>query len=152
MRKMGRRVGGRKAELEERHEDVFNTNDRGWVKRGSQVAGDWNYLASGSQRDVQKGTYSKGPRKGQACVSKEFRSGSVYESSFFTDDIKATKVVGNIIQSFNKLQPSKMVYLNEPEVWSNSTPDSAGRKAQSLHQGTNRTQATAAQPMTNLFP
>jgi len=44
----------------------------------------------------------------------------------------AGSVVGNIIQSFNKLQPSKMVYLNEPEVWVDLTPDSAGRKSKSL--------------------
>ena len=51
------------------------------------------YLASGAHRHVWKGTYTKGPRKGQACVDKVFKTGSVYADTFFTEDIKATQEV-----------------------------------------------------------
>merc|ERR1711968_27131 len=58
--------------------------------------------------------------------------GSVYESSFFEQDIKATKVAGKIIRKFNELQSPKMVYLNEPEVWVDSKPEATGRAAKTL--------------------
>ena len=59
-----------KAELEERLDNVLNTNNRGWLKKCTGLAGQWHYLASGAHRDVYKGVYLRGPRKDQPCVKK----------------------------------------------------------------------------------
>lgn len=133
LRKMGRKTSGSKADLEDRLETVLNTNDKGWLRNVSGHAGSWCYLASGAHRDVHKGTYNKGPRKGEECVSKVFKTGSVYADVFFEEDIKATREVSQSINAFNKTGSSeKKVYLNEPEIWVDEEPDSRGRNAKSL--------------------
>eukprot|EP00930_Biecheleria_cincta_P076771 TRINITY_DN63991_c0_g1_i1.p1 TRINITY_DN63991_c0_g1~~TRINITY_DN63991_c0_g1_i1.p1 ORF type:complete len:319 (-),score=40.68 TRINITY_DN63991_c0_g1_i1:101-1018(-) len=73
----------------------------------------------GGFRFVYKGEYIDGPRKGEACVMKEFKTGCVHEATYFDQDITAVKKAGELIDSFNKSGTvSKGVYLNEPEVWS----------------------------------
>ena len=44
--------------------------------------------------------YTKGPRKGEHCVWKVFKSGSVYEKKFFREDIKAVDKAAEIIEAF----------------------------------------------------
>mmetsp|Transcript_23926 Transcript_23926/g.59633 ORF Transcript_23926/g.59633 Transcript_23926/m.59633 type:complete len:299 (+) Transcript_23926:64-960(+) len=132
LRKMGRKVSGTKAELEERLDKVLNTNDRGWLKKCKAKAGEWHYLASGAHRDVYKGVYLKGPRKDQPCVKKVFKTGSVYENTFFQEDIKAIAEVAKIIQAFNITASAKKVYINEPEVWEDVVPDAFGKKVKWL--------------------
>jgi hypothetical protein len=44
-----------------------------------------------------------GTQSGQLCVLKEFKMGSVYEESFFKDDIRAVDKAAEIIQAFNHL-------------------------------------------------
>ena len=46
-------------------------------------------FAQGTFRWVAKGQYTEGGRKGEACVAKWFKTGAVYDDSFFTMDIKA---------------------------------------------------------------
>ena len=58
-------------------DNVLNTNNRGWLKKCTGLAGQWHYLASGAHRDVYKGVYLRGPRKDQPCVKKVFKTGSV---------------------------------------------------------------------------
>lgn len=45
--------------------------------------------AEGSFHEVYTGTYSEGPRKGQKCVAKWFKTGVVYDDVFFEKDIRA---------------------------------------------------------------
>ena len=89
LHKMGRKTSGVKAELEERLENSLNTNCSERLTRGNPRAGKFSYLASGAHCDVYKGEYLKGPRRGQHCVYKKFKSGSVYDDRFFQEDVKA---------------------------------------------------------------
>ena len=132
LRKMGRKTSGVKAELEERLDEVLNTNDKGWARIVGATCECFTYLASGAHRHVYQGFYTKGPRKGQGAVKKEFKTGSVFENSFFNEDIKATRAAQSMIGAFNTLQNRKKVYLNEPKVWKSVQPDSAGRHAKCL--------------------
>jgi len=122
-RKMRRKVTGCKADLCERLEEVLERNDRGYVPRGSQECRCLTFLASGEQRHVYEGEYTKGPRKGQAAVDKVFKTGSVYENKFFEHDINAVAKAAFLIRAFNQHNDSLSVlrprfYLNKPEVWS----------------------------------
>jgi len=75
-------------------------------------------FAEGEFRYVYRGKYDKGERVGEECVRKEFKSGCVYESSFFKNDIKAVQKAAEIVKKFNSLHIlSKPIYLVEPEVW-----------------------------------
>ena len=71
-RKLRRKVGGTKAELEERLKDVFRTNDRGYTRRSVAVAGSYSYLESGAHRIVPcmwSGAHSWSPMEETAqCV------------------------------------------------------------------------------------
>mmetsp|Transcript_66501 Transcript_66501/g.107109 ORF Transcript_66501/g.107109 Transcript_66501/m.107109 type:complete len:277 (-) Transcript_66501:117-947(-) len=132
LRKVGRKVGGTKGDLENRLKSVLHTNDRGWVKRGGAECTKIRYLDSGAHRHVYLQSYTKGPRKGQLCVKKVFKTGSVYESRFFEHDIKVTQEAAKLIGAFNKLMGGRRIYLNEPEVWHSSEPDRKGKRAQYL--------------------
>ena len=84
-----------------------------------------------------RGTYTKGPRKGEACVKKEWKTGSTYaDSSFAEEDIAAVKKAAPIIKAFNGTaavgKAESWVYLNEPEVWHSCEPDSEGRRKHCL--------------------
>jgi hypothetical protein len=64
-----------------------------------------------------------GPQNGELCVLKEFKTGSVYEDSFFDNDIKAVDKAEEIISAFNSYcnriitRPgSKKILLNKPAV------------------------------------
>jgi hypothetical protein len=75
-------------------------------------------FAQGEFRYVYRGKYDKGERIGEECVRKEFKTGCVYESSFFRNDIKAVQRAAQIVKKFNALGLlNKPIYVNEPEVW-----------------------------------
>ena len=97
------------------------------------VAGDFTYLDAGAHRHVYKGVYQKGPRKGKLCVKKVFKGGSVYSSAAFSHDLKVTQEAAPIIAAFNRVY-GDTVTLNEPEVWTNLSPDSTGNKQRLLRQ------------------
>merc|ERR1711937_404765 len=59
-----------------------------------------NPFAEGAFRYVAKGKYTKGERQGQRCVCKWFKTGSVFEESFFETDIKTSKMAIEIISRF----------------------------------------------------
>eukprot|EP00440_Ansanella_granifera_P046868 gb/GFBE01050749.1/.p1 GENE.gb/GFBE01050749.1/~~gb/GFBE01050749.1/.p1 ORF type:complete len:322 (+),score=74.14 gb/GFBE01050749.1/:1-966(+) len=104
---------------------VRNAPDNG----ASQAQFDTSPFAEGAFRQVYKGTYFEGPRKGEHCVMKEFKTGCVYEDRFFQEDILAVKKAGEFIEKFNdEGVVSKPVYLNEPEVWSGTGGRIAGHK------------------------
>eukprot|EP00798_Chlamydomonas_sp_ICE-L_P024736 gene24736-10373_t len=72
----------------------------------------------GTFRWVAMGNYTKGPREGEKCVAKWFKTGAVYEESFFDMDIKAVAKAQEIIDAFNAQNIiGATVYLNHPAVW-----------------------------------
>jgi hypothetical protein len=77
-----------------------------------------NPFAEGGFRWVAKGIYTRGDRAGEACVCKWFKSGKVFESTYFDLDIKAMDKALDLIKEWNSRcfidQPIK---LNVPEVW-----------------------------------
>jgi hypothetical protein len=71
---------------------------------------------------VAKGRYVSGPRKGQTCVSKWFKTGAVFSSDYFTLYIKALELVNR----FNQLNIiNKVIKIKVPAVWT-FTNDSLG--------------------------
>mmetsp|Transcript_17923 Transcript_17923/g.61091 ORF Transcript_17923/g.61091 Transcript_17923/m.61091 type:complete len:256 (-) Transcript_17923:34-801(-) len=75
-------------------------------------------FAQGAFRNVYKGRYTEGKRKGEPCVSKVFKSGSVFEDSFFHHDIQVVEKALDIIDRWNaKRFVDKQITLNRPEVW-----------------------------------
>lgn len=77
-----------------------------------------NPFAEGAFRYVAKGKYTKGARQGQDCVCKWFKTGSVYEETFYEADIKTAKKCIEIITAFNNEQCiDRLVQVNLPEVW-----------------------------------
>ncbi|GMH37137.1 hypothetical protein BSKO_05010 [Bryopsis sp. KO-2023] len=77
-----------------------------------------NPFASGGFRWVAKGVYTRGQRKGEACVCKWFKSGSVFSRAFFSEDIKAVAKAIEIVQDWNdEGLVNKTVQVNEAEVW-----------------------------------
>lgn len=98
--------------------------------RGSQADIDLTKIyAKGTFRLVYKGQYGQGPRTGEQCVMKEFKSGSVWQTKYFDEDIKAVKKSGELIQAFNEQGlVNKTIYLNEPQVWTGNGGRIAGQK------------------------
>mmetsp|Transcript_51675 Transcript_51675/g.123018 ORF Transcript_51675/g.123018 Transcript_51675/m.123018 type:complete len:313 (+) Transcript_51675:65-1003(+) len=86
-------------------------------------------FASGHFRYVHVGKYTSGPRTGENCVVKIFKKGSVYEESFFLNDIKVVDEASCLITCFNDSQSKavgKKIYLNRPEIWDQSS-EGAGK-------------------------
>lgn len=77
-----------------------------------------NPFAEGRFRRVARGVYRKGQRRGQPCVCKWFKSGSVYEYSFFKEDTKAVDTALKIVRRWNAARIiDKTVRVNKAEVW-----------------------------------
>lgn len=75
-------------------------------------------FAEGAFRWVAEGTYTSGPRSGQPCVTKWFKTGAVFENDYFTLDIKAVDKALEIVNRFNELQVvNKRIKINVPTVW-----------------------------------
>jgi hypothetical protein len=74
--------------------------------------------ASGSNMNVYKGVYTLGERTGEECVSKIFKSGSVFEDAFFDAELKVVEDALTIINLFNSGNIiNSTIFLNQPEVW-----------------------------------
>ncbi|KAK5991731.1 Alpha-protein kinase 1 [Cladobotryum mycophilum] len=75
-------------------------------------------FAQGTFRWVAKGNYTSGPRQGQACVAKWFKSGAVFSDTYFTLDIKAVDKSLEIVDKFNESNIiDKAIKVNIPGVW-----------------------------------
>jgi len=122
-RKRGLHVTGSKPELIKR----LKTSEKDaakkvFVKNGSNGSQSKckcrTYLASGTHRHVYTGPYTAGPRTGQEAVKKVFKTGSVFEESFFAKDLETVEKAGKLIAKFNAEKLiSKTIKLNKPEVW-----------------------------------
>jgi hypothetical protein len=85
--------------------------------------------ASGSFKNVWEGTYTEGPRSGQRCVAKEFKTGSVYEDHYFEEEmniIRRTQVIVDDFDAAGVLGNNRRILLNTPSVW---TSDLSEQKA-----------------------
>jgi len=130
-KKVGKKVGGLKDELLDRLKEPTIKNNRGWEWRhNQQCSGDEIYLAQGEHRWVYKSHYTRGPRKGEDCVTKYFKTGSVFEDKFFDADIKGVRKAADLLKSFTtfmlgEVEAVPRIYLNLPEVW---TGEGTGKK------------------------
>jgi hypothetical protein len=75
-------------------------------------------FASGANMHVYKGTYTRGKRKGEACVSKVFKTGSVFEDAYFDAELKVVDEALAIIEKFNADRIiNRTILINIPEIW-----------------------------------
>lgn len=76
-------------------------------------------FASGSNMHVYKGVYTRGERAGEPCVSKVFKSGSVFEDTFFASELKVVDEARDIIENFNadRILTNTNILINIPEIW-----------------------------------
>lgn len=75
-------------------------------------------FAQGAFKNVYKGTYTVGERKGEECVCKIFKSGSVFEDSYFKNELKVVDKALEIINEFNRDRLiNQNIWLNMPTVW-----------------------------------
>jgi hypothetical protein len=56
-------------------------------------------------------------RCNQPMVVKWFKTGAVYEDTFFEKDLQAVDKAQEIIDAWNALQLSNTIHLNHPAVW-----------------------------------
>ncbi|KAK0646916.1 kinase-like domain-containing protein [Cercophora newfieldiana] len=69
-------------------------------------------------RCMATGLYTEGDRKGQRCVVKWFKAGSIFEQDYFSLDTKAIYKALKIVNLFNQLNiSSKPITVNVPGVW-----------------------------------
>jgi Alpha-kinase family len=75
-------------------------------------------FAEGAFRWVAKGTHSNGPRRGEPCVCKWFKTGHVMESHFYDSDLKTSNEAIRLITKWNETKlVNRMIKVNLPEVW-----------------------------------
>lgn len=91
-----------------------------------------NPFAEGAFRHVAKGKYTHGERAGEDCVCKWFKTGLVYEESYYQADIKTANKCIEIITQFNREKCiDRQIQVNLPEVWEfneNCGPNLRGTK------------------------
>ncbi|KAI1169547.1 kinase-like domain-containing protein [Nemania sp. FL0916] len=88
-----------------------NDSDYAWI---------WEekVFASGAFKDVYQGWYIGGGRDGRRCVAKEFKTGSVFEESYFAEEMRVIERTQRIIDDCHKARfIDKRILLNRPEVW-----------------------------------
>ncbi|KAL2064185.1 hypothetical protein VTL71DRAFT_4679 [Oculimacula yallundae] len=81
---------------------------------------------SGTFKNVWEGLYTAGAREGQRCVAKEFKTGSVYEKSFFEEEMNVIRSTQLIIDHFadsGVLGNGRGIILNTPEIWTYDNTD-----------------------------
>jgi Alpha-kinase family len=77
-----------------------------------------NPFAEGSFRFAAKGKYTVGERSGEPCVCKWFKTGIVFEETFYEVDINAVSKAHDMIREWNTREYiSKPIWINIPQVW-----------------------------------
>jgi hypothetical protein len=89
------------------------------TNNATKVAIDTNKIfASGTFKNVWQGDYTDGARKGELCVAKEFKSGSVFQSHYFEEELEIIQHSQAIIDAFAAAGVIRArILLNIPEVW-----------------------------------
>lgn len=127
---LGSKADGSTAQLpldEESDEDLAPAAKRRKIdefNHATEATFEKEAFAAGAFRLVHRGKYTKGMRAGEACVVKSFKTGSVFENSFFAADVQIVDKAAEIIDLFNKKMHGKTgyrIFLNRPEVWSQLT-------------------------------
>merc|ERR1712080_408284 len=96
------------------------------VNNGSTRCSGGTFLAMGEHRSVHLAEYKNGEREGEKAVWKVFKTGSVYEDSFFQTDIDTVRKAGELIGKFNAACiVSKPIKLNQPSIWQDVAPPHA---------------------------
>ena len=98
----------------------FSDSGRHNDSKHSQIAHEAlsNPFAEGAFRWVAKGRYVSGPRAGQACVVKWFKTGAVFSDDYFALDTKAVDKALEFVNMFNQLNiVNKTIKINVAQVW-----------------------------------
>lgn len=65
-------------------------------------------FASGQFKDVYKGSYTTGSRRGETCVFKEFRKGVRTEADWFDKDVRAAQQAAKLLGKFNEIRLTRV--------------------------------------------
>lgn len=94
------------------------TNNYARENISSKATPERNIFASGTFKNVRKGKYILGERAGEDCVCKTFKSGSVFEESYFQAELKVIEKALEIINNFNLNKVIRQtIWLNKPGIW-----------------------------------
>ena len=75
--------------------------------------------AQGTFKNVYMGRYTEGSRAGEQCVCKIFKSGSVYEDSYFEHELLVVNKAIEVVNNYNQDGIiDKFIWINKPEIWS----------------------------------
>lgn len=75
-------------------------------------------FAEGTFKHVWRGTYTNGVRAGQSCVAKEFKTGSVYESHYFAEELSIVARAQRVIDAWHEAGIlGSRILLNTPQIW-----------------------------------
>ena len=83
-------------------------------------------LAAGAERIVYKAVYTDGSRKGESCVKKVFKTGSVYREEAFAKDLEVVAQAQTFLAKFGddlhvRKQLRHRLHLNRPSVWTHQS-------------------------------
>eukprot|EP00158_Paraphelidium_tribonemae_P001865 Partr_v1_DN24888_c0_g2_i1_m29793 putative NA len=74
--------------------------------------------ASGAFKNVYKGEYTDGQRKGEECVCKIFKDPGQIERKYFDAELEIVAKAQTIVDKFNTDRIiDKIIWLNEPAIW-----------------------------------
>ncbi|KAI0468022.1 kinase-like domain-containing protein [Xylaria cf. heliscus] len=78
-------------------------------------------FAEGAFKYVYAGIYGEGPRAGQRCVSKQFKTGSVYADHYFNEEMNIIRRTQRVIDDWHHAGIiDKRILLNMPEIWTST--------------------------------
>jgi len=104
-------VNGAECVDKPRHSSVGNEN------RDSQATSEWAVEWQGECRYVARGKYTR-MRNGEDCVIKWFKSGQVFEETYWAQDLKVVEKAAEIIEAFNLCGfCGDSIRINRPGVW-----------------------------------
>jgi len=103
---------------------VRNADDFGTARHNHTTKNTWievdlsRFDEQGAFRYCTYGFYRRGPRSGQRCVAKWFKSCRINENDFFNSEFEAVERALRIITQFNMARfASAFFRLNQPEEW-----------------------------------
>lgn len=75
-------------------------------------------FAEGSFKNVWRGIYTHGARAGEACVAKEFKTGSVFEDHYFQEELAIIRRTQQVIDAWHAAGViDAKIILNTPAIW-----------------------------------
>ena len=112
-------VGGATGDGYGGFETVRNNNSSRYKtedsSEGSNASIETGYLfGSGAFKDVFKGVYVSGPRRGEDVVAKRFKDGVNSRADYFEKDVKAAQAAAKIVEKFNRINPTRALHPPPP--------------------------------------